>query len=141
MMNVIDGYEDHLIHVKRASQNTIASYMRDVHQYVSYLNTAAHADVLGADRDTIVDYTQWLSERGKSPATISRVLASLKSFYQFAVASGARDVNPVHDIHVEKAEKKLPQILTGKEVELLLDQPKCTDMKGYRDKADRKSVV
>lgn len=135
MMNVIDGYEDHLIHVKRASQNTIASYMRDVHQYVSYLNTAAHADVLGADRDTIVDYTQWLSERGKSPATISRVLASLKSFYQFAVASGARDVNPVHDIHVEKAEKKLPQILTGKEVELLLDQPKCTDMKGYRDKA------
>ena len=39
------------------------------------------------------------------------------------------------NIHVEKAEKKLPQILTGKEVELLLEQPKCTDLKGYRDKA------
>ena len=43
--------------------------------------------------------------------------------------------NPVHNIKLEKAEKKLPQILSGKEVELLLEQPKCSDMKGYRDKA------
>lgn len=43
--------------------------------------------------------------------------------------------NPVLNIQVEKAEKKLPQILTGKEVELLLEQPKCIDAKGYRDKA------
>ena len=48
---------------------------------------------------------------------------------------GQCDSNPVFNIKVEKAEKKLPQILTGKEVELLLDQPKCTDLKGYRDKA------
>ncbi len=135
MINVIDGYEDYLIHIKQASQNTVASYMRDVHQYVSYLNTVIHIDVLDADRDTINDYTHWLADRGKSPATISRTLASLKSFYGFTVSSGERDVNPVHNIHVEKTEKKLPQILSGKEVELLLEQPKCTDLKGYRDKA------
>ena len=135
MTNVIDGYEDYLTHVKQASQNTIASYMRDIHQYHTYLNTVIHLDVLQADRDTILEYTRWLTDRGKSPATISRTLASLKSFYGYALSQGAVPENPVRNIHMEKAEKKLPQILTGKEVELLLEQPKCTDLKGYRDKA------
>lgn len=135
MMNVIDGYEDYLTHIKRASQNTIASYLRDVRQFVNYLNSVVHKDALDADRETVSDYTQWLSGRGKSPATISRSLASLKNFYNYVISLGERDSNPVHNIHVQKAEKKLPQILTGKEVELLLDQPKTTDMKGYRDKA------
>ena len=135
MVNVIDDYETFLIQVKQASQNTVASYMRDVHQYVSYLNTVIHTDVLDADREVVNDYAHWLTDRGKSPATISRMLASLKSFYNFVISIGEKDVNPVRNIQVEKTEKKLPQILTGKEVELLLEQPKCTDMKGYRDKA------
>ena len=135
MRNMIDGYEDYLIHVKQASQNTIASYMRDVHQYVSYLNAVVHMDVLDADRETVSDYTRWMAGRGKSPATISRTLASLKGFYGYLVSQGELAENPVRNIHVERTEKKLPQILTGKEVELLLEQPKCTDLKGYRDKA------
>lgn len=135
MLNVIEGYEEFLVHIKRASQNTVASYMRDVHQYAAYLNTVVHVDVLDADQETVADYVQWLEQRRKSPATISRSLASLKSFYRYAISIGELEANPVHNIQVEKAEKKLPQILSGKEVELLLEQPKCTDLKGYRDKA------
>ncbi len=41
----------------------------------------------------------------------------------------------MQDVHVERGEKKLPQILTGREVELLLSQPSCMDAKGYRDRA------
>lgn len=135
MVNVIERYEDYLVHIKHASPNTVASYMRDVHQYVSYLNNVADIEMLNVNREAISTYTSWLAERGKSSATISRSLASLKSFYNFVISLGEMDVNPVHNIHVEKAKKKLPQILSGKEVELLLAQPKCTDMKGYRDKA------
>ena len=83
----------------------------------------------------MVDYTNHMQEKGKSAATISRSVASLKSLFTFMVNSGMRSSNPVTNIQIEKAEKKLPQILTGKEVELLLEQPKCTDLKGYRDKA------
>ncbi len=135
MVNVVEGYADFLIQVKHASDNTISSYMRDIHQFVNYLDTLVRLDILDADQQVISDYVHWLADRGKSPATISRSLASLKSFYQYAISLDLLDVNPVHNIQVEKAEKKLPQILTGKEVELLLEQPKCTDMKGYRDKA------
>ena len=135
MVNVVEGYADFLIQVKHASDNTISSYMRDIHQFVNYLDTLVRLDILDADQQVISDYVHWLADRGKSPATISRSLASLKSFYQYAISLELLDANPVHNIQVEKAEKKLPQILTGKEVELLLEQPKCTDMKGYRDKA------
>lgn len=134
MIEIIEEYEGFLIDVKHASKNTVSSYMRDIHQFASFLETRS-ISVLDANRDTISGYIQTLQEAGKSAATISRCLASLKSFYQFAVSQGAVTSNPVVNIHVERAEKKLPQILTGKEVELLLDQPKCTDLKGYRDKA------
>ena len=134
MSNIIMRYEDYLIHTKHASDNTVASYMRDIHQYASYLLELG-SDVLDATQQTISEYVHWLQGRGKSPATVSRSLASLKSLYLFAVNEDEIDQNPVHNIKLEKAEKKLPQILSGKEVELLLEQPKCSDMKGYRDKA------
>lgn len=132
--DIITRYEDYLIEIKHASSNTVSSYMRDIHQYASYLLTLG-TDVLEATQRTIADYVQWLQNRGKSPATVSRSLASLKSLYMFALSEDEIDQNPVRNIKLEKTEKKLPQILSGKEVELLLEQPKCSDMKGYRDKA------
>lgn len=134
MAQIIDGYEIFLTQVKHASENTVSSYMRDIHQFASYLEER-HLPILDVDRSAVNAYMESLHNKGKSAATVSRCLASLKSFYNYAVSQGEKDVNPVVNIQVEKAEKKLPQILTGKEVELLLEQPKCTDLKGYRDKA------
>ena len=134
MAEILEEYEDFLIETKHASGNTVASYMRDLHQFVAYLQELC-LQVLDVDQSCVSNYMDALHEKGKSAATISRCVASLKSFYNYAVSRGKKDSNPVANIHVEKAEKKLPQILTGKEVELLLEQPKCTDLKGYRDKA------
>jgi len=134
MFQILGEYEDYLIQVKHSSENTVSSYMRDLRQFAVYLHEL-NIEVLDADHDTVNGYISYLIDKGKSSATISRCIASLKSLYAFAISRGQKDGNPVVGIHVEKAEKKLPQILTGKEVELLLEQPKCTDLKGYRDKA------
>lgn len=134
MVLFLEKYEQYLNEVKHASENTVASYMRDLNQFASYLREV-NTDFVEICRDTICCYVAHLQEKGKSVATISRSLASLKSFFAYGVSQQWRDANPVVNIHLEKAEKKLPQILTGKEVELLLDQPKCTDLKGFRDKA------
>ena len=134
MVLSLEKYEQYLIEVKQASGNTVASYMRDLNQFATYLREV-NIDFSDITRETVCEYVQNLQEKGKSSATISRSLASLKSFFTYAVSQQWRDENPVTNIHLEKAEKKLPQILTGKEVELLLEQPKCTDLKGFRDKA------
>ena len=134
MSNIIMRYEDYLIHTKHASDNTVASYMRDLRQYASYLGSEG-IDVLDADQDVVSGYMNSMKANGKSAATISRALASIKSLYIFAVQNREIEENPIHNIKIDKAEKKLPQILTGKEVELLRQQPKVTEMKGCRDKA------
>ena len=134
MLDFIQAYENYLSKVKRASSNTIASYMRDIRQFSAWLRGEG-IDVIDATQLNIADYLRYLEESGKSGSTVSRSLASLKNFYGHLVSSGFLEITPVLDIHVDRGEKKLPQILTGREIELLLAQPVCVDAKGYRDKA------
>lgn len=133
--NYIESFERYLKEEKHSSQNTYSSYVRDVNQFSDYLQHYLMSDLLSVDNGVVLGYVAYLRGAGKSPATISRSIASIKSFYSFMMREGLVAANPVHDISVEKGEKKLPQILTSAEVELLLEQPKCTDMKGYRDRA------
>ena len=134
MLDLIGAYENYLSKVKQASANTIASYMRDLRQYDRWLDTQG-VDVVEATQVNIGQFLSHLEEEGRSAATVSRSLASLKNFYAYVVSSGFLDKTPVVDIHVDRGEKKLPQVLTGREIELLLAQPVPVDPKGIRDKA------
>ena len=128
-------FQKYLAEVKKSSANTLASYMRDVRQLEGYLNSHGLPGLAETGEDDLLNYTHWLKAAGKSAATISRCIASLKCFYNFLLSEGEIDDLPTGKLVPEKAEHKLPQILTSKEVELLLEQPECTDMKGYRDRA------
>lgn len=135
MAELLASFEAYLIHTKHASENTVASYMRDVRQYSQYVEGILQEELLAVSHDEVVAYTDWMVGHGKSAASVQRSLASIKNLYQYAALTGQCQENPARNIKVEKTEKKLPQILTGKEVELLLQQPQLTDFKGYRDKA------
>ena len=135
MLDLIQAYENYLAKVKKASTNTISSYMRDIRQFADWLRSSCGIDVIEVGQSDIADYLHHLDAEGRSSATVSRSLASLKNFYAYLVTSGFLEKTPVTDIHIDRGEKKLPQILTGREIELLLSQPVCVDAKGYRDKA------
>lgn len=135
MAELLASFEAYLIHTKHASENTVASYMRDVRQYSQYVEGILQEELLAVSHDEVVAYTDWMAGHGKSAASVQRSLASIKNLYQYAALTGQCQENPARNIKIEKTEKKLPQILTGKEVELLLQQPQLTDFKGYRDKA------
>ena len=81
------------------------------------------------------DYIRGLTRRGKSAATVTRSVASIKSFYNCLLSRGLVESNPARNVTAAKVERKLPQILTSREVELFLEQPDCSDLKGYRDRA------
>ena len=137
MLDLLQAYENYLTKVKQASKNTVSSYMRDIRQFSDWLHgSKVETDILYVSQLNISDYLDYLQQQGKSSATASRTLASLKNFYSYAVSNGFLESSPVStEIHVDRGEKKLPQILTGKEVELLLEQPSTSDFKGLRDKA------
>ena len=134
MLDFIKAYENYLYKVKKASDNTVFSYLRDIRQFSDWAGTNNVA-LLDVTQLNIRSYLEHLKLLGKSDATISRSMASLKNFYAYLVSSGFIESSPVIEIHIDRGEKKLPQILTNKEIELLLAQPACVDEKGYRDKA------
>ena len=136
MLDLIQAYENYLTKVKQASANTVSSYLRDLRQFTAWLDENGKADILTVTQQDIREYLDCLHLGGKSGATVSRSLASLRSFYAYLQTTGFLEESPITaDIHVDRGEKKLPQILSGKEVELLLSQPSGTDPKGLRDKA------
>lgn len=131
----LEMYEDYLCNVKKASDNTLSSYLRDIRQLGVYLTTHTDDDYIAVGEDELTEYTAWMKSQGKSIPTVARSIASIKNFYKFLISKGLVEENPTGGLVPEKVEQKLPQILTGKEVDLLLEQPECTDLKGYRDRA------
>lgn len=134
MTDLLSAYENYLKTEQKASANTVSSYLRDVHQFAQAMEEKEIplVQVLPQDVD---EYAHLLTRRGKSPATVTRSVASIKSFYNYMIFLGRIDRNPAKGVVPAKVERKLPQVLSGKEVELFLEQPKCTDLKGYRDRA------
>ena len=133
-MDLIEEFKSYLTTEKKSSANTVSSYVRDLTQFHRYLQGEG-LSLAEADTDVIEGYDSWLAGKGKSAATVTRSLASLKCFYNWMVSAGLREDNPAQGAKSIKVERKLPQILTNQEVELLLAQPQCVDQKGYRDHA------
>ncbi len=133
-MDLIEQFKSYLTTEKRSSANTVSSYVRDLTQFDRYLQNEGIA-LDQVDTGVIEGYDSWLTGRGKSAATVTRSLASLKCFYGWMVSNGRMESNPALQAKSVKVERKLPQVLTSQEVELLLAQPQCVDQKGYRDHA------
>ncbi|MCH3972024.1 MAG: site-specific tyrosine recombinase XerD [Oscillospiraceae bacterium] len=128
-------FHTYLSEVKRVSPNTLDSYLRDTADYLRFLQEEQVASPALAQKKTVEDYVAHLRKQKKSIATITRHTASIRCFYQFLILNGEADSNPAKEIKLEKAPQKLPEILSGSEIELLLSQPDTTHPKGCRDKA------
>lgn len=135
MVNMLDDFSDYLVSDKKVSANTLQSYIRDVRQYMDYLQTVGISDCTAVTPTTYLNYMTYLQKTGKAPTSVSRTIASTRSFYRYLCSKKMCDINPVEKVHTLKSEKRLPQILNGEEIELLLSQPKGVDFKGMRDKA------
>ena len=135
MEDYIAGYTAYLEKERHSSSNTVASYVRDVTQFARYLQEDEHVELPDCQDEHVERYMTYMAGRGKSPASVARCIASLKSFYSFLLSRGVVERNPARNTTPVRTERKFPQILTGKEVELFLEQPQCVDAKGYRDHA------
>lgn len=127
-------FNNYLLEQKPNSANTRESYLRDTLSYLELLSKKSISPV-NATEDDVRDFVAYLQGLNRSQTTISRNLASIRCFYKFMILSGDCETNPAKGIKLEKTEKKLPQVLSGEEIELLLSQPNITEPRGCRDKA------
>jgi integrase/recombinase XerD len=131
----MEVFEKYLRNDKKASDNTLNSYLRDIRQLTVYLEEETDHDLLTADEADLDGYIRTLRDAGKSVSTVSRSIASIKCLYTHLVIKQILKHNPALKLVPDKATQKLPEILTSEEIDKLLAQPDCIDAKGYRDKA------
>ncbi len=133
-MDHISGYEIWLAQEKRAAANTLSSYLRDVRQFGQWAEEE-RLTLTQINQEDVKRYAQHLEKKGKSNATVVRSVAALKSFYMYMISIKATQINPAKGFTPSRVERKLPAILSNREVDLFLEQPDSSDAKGCRDKA------
>lgn len=134
MEDYIEDYIKNLKEIKKLSKNTVDSYKRDLKKFMKYLakNSIKVEDVT---KQNIDEYIESMKQAGFKPASATRTLATLRSFYTYLLKKGKISKDPTLNVESPKLEKKLPVVLTPSEIEKLLAQPVTTELKGLRDKA------
>ena len=136
MQNAIPRFLKFLKVERNASDLTIKSYREDLETLSEYLSEIMG----GAPRPDQVDpshlreFVAALNEAGYAPSSISRKLASLRSFYRYAQREGLAETNPAKPLRNPRRQRKLPHFLTTKEIGKLLNAPPREGM-GLRDRA------
>ena len=135
MKDYFSAFRDYLIYQKSVSKNTLDSYSRDMEHFLAFLAENGVENPADATTETMDAYVKNLSSLHRSTSTITRNMASIRCFYQFLVIRGEIVQNPAKAVRLEKIQRKLPEILSGEEIELLFSQPDIREPKGCRDKA------
>lgn len=132
-MNLIN-FENYLKNVRELSNNTVKGYIRDLNQYIDYLKKN-NSNIINANKTLILTFLMDLRKEDKSTATISRNIASVRSLYQYLLNENLIKKDPTINLKTPKQEKRIPNILTPKEVDVFLSQPDKGTPIGARDKA------
>jgi integrase/recombinase XerD len=128
-----DQFISHLRVEKGLSENTIESYSKDLMKLIGFLEKRGRSP-LKVTQEDLTEYVSSLEET-LSLRSVARNLSALKMFFRFLVTEGLIESSPARLIDTPKLPRKLPDILSPPEVDLLLDQPDASDHLGQRDRA------
>ncbi len=135
MINAIQQFISYLHNDRGTSYNTEVSYERDLKQMAEYLSDAGVENPEDVTETNLNSYILYLERQDKSAATISRSIASIRSFYHYLLRKHLVTDDPTEHLKSPKVTKKAPEILTADEAARLLAQPDRRTDKGVRDRA------
>ena len=135
MTQEIENFIMYMHEERHTSENTELSYERDLKKLCQFLAEQDMEDVEQISETMLNSYILYLEKIGRKASTISRSIASMKAFFHYLAREERIEHDPSENLKAPKIEKKLPEILTVEETELLLEQPSGTSPKELRDRA------
>jgi integrase/recombinase XerD len=130
--NMLNSFVDYLSVERRHSPNTVSAYRRDILRFLIYLDKE---DFLKTSQAKIRGFMLMLGQEGLSARSQARHLSSLKSFYKYLINENLISENPVDNMESPKLWRKLPGVLSIKDVDALLACPDESRPDGKRNKA------
>ena len=135
MQSRLNQFMSYLNTEKGLAKNSIDSYRRDLLYYLDFLESRQVRHLKKVSESDLAHFVYELKEKGRAPSTISRHLASIRSFYSYLLREKVVHRDPTAHMESPKVIKKVPEILTIEEVEFLMNAPDLDDPSGLRDKA------
>ncbi len=131
---LLDELTDRLWLEEGLSRNTLDSYRQDLVQFADWLENRAGKDLAQAEQADIQGYLAFKFPTSK-PRSISRLIASMRRLYRFALRENKISQDPTLQIDSPKLPRSLPKSLSEEEVEALLGAPDLNQSLGQRDRA------
>lgn len=129
------GYKLYLQLEKNLSKNTIEAYLRDVSKIDSYcLEKKITVNILKPSSDFFNELIKWISKSGSAATSQARILSGIRSFYDYLLLEKHIDKNPTELIEFPRLSRKLPNVLSSAEIELMLVQIDLSKEGGFRNK-------
>ena len=116
------------------SNNTIVAYRQDLLEFLIFLKSR---NITSWPTEAI-DIEAFLAQQhqeNKAASSISRMISSLRKFYQWLARKNIQKLNPMIEIDAPQKEFRQPVVLVKSEVALLLNQPNLKNSLGLRDRA------
>jgi len=131
----LDLFLNYLLVEKGLAKNSLDSYGRDMVRYLDFLEERGSSEPAAVRAVDVADFLALLKERGLAPRSRARALSCVRMFHRFLLVEGYAEANPTTIIEAPKSVAKLPQVLTGREVEALLAAPGSDGSQDVRDRA------
>lgn len=137
MDQAVDRFIRFLTVERNASDFTIKSYREDLDSLTEYVSESFGRTPRPSEVDTVDlrDYVAAMHEAGYAETSISRRLASFRSFFRYAQRDGLVSGNPAKPLRNPRKKRKLPHFLTTKQLGKLLAAPPLNKPFGLRDRA------
>jgi len=135
MEQLLDQFLHYLIVEKGFSKNTIEAYSHGLNRFLNHLKEKGIQEIREVGKFDVRGFLLVLKRKNLSTKSIVRNLVAIRSFYKFLIQEGILETNPIENLESPKVAKTLPEILTLKEIEQLLEQPDLQTPLGIRDRA------
>ncbi len=131
----VSDYQTFLKIERGLSENSILNYKNDLKVFQGFLHQINSKEgPLDCSRETIQKFI-YETAKVMSPHTQARRIAGLRSFFDYLIFESYRKINPTDLIETPKLGRKLPEILSIKEIELLMDAIDLGHPQGHRNRA------
>ncbi len=134
MEELQDRFLHYIVVEKGLSKNTIDAYSHGLNRFIDYLRKRGIQEISDVSKFDVRAFLLTLKKQGLSSKSVVRNLVAIRTFFQFLVREGILEANPIEELESPKIPKTLPEILTLREVEQLLEQPSCKTPMGIRDR-------
>src|SRR5450830_261858 len=132
--SLLDEFIDRIWLEEGLARNTLDSYRQDLSQFALWLETHVKKHLLEVTQADIQQYLAFRFPTSK-PRSVSRLIASLRRLYRFALRENKTSADPTLQIDSPKLPRSLPKSLSEEEVESLLQAPNLNEPIGLRDRA------